>query len=1100
MAAAVLSSALSLIQDLVTRPQFQSPSKDAVAIHHDLDKLNGSMLQIQHLAADMAKEEEENGKDETVRHWLRQLRGAAYDAEDLIDECRFQLLARSNTDNGAQMPPEEVHDPTHPPSQHGIAVRIRSLRERLDEIAKQRETLHWESCRELDAEAELPPPLLFNVDDSVVCGRDDDKREVIELLLANHRRDLSVIPIVGPGGVGKTALARLVYDDATIRDHFDARGWVYLSEDFDLIRLISAIVVSLTNMKHIYVEQDHGKPLNCQILRGKRFLLVLDNVQNENQTLWNSLRALLSVGLEGSAIVATTRSESVAKFMQTVLSYNLIPLPEEECQLLFEHHAFGSQNLTDNLNLVAIGKRITKKLKGMPLAAKMIGKLLCTEKNEEKWHAILQSGVWESTGLDGVVSSALRLSYYGLPTCLRVCFTYTALFPKGYLFKKDRLVQLWMAQGFIQPMGRKLPEDIGVEYFDELLRRSFFQQIGANEHVFTVHDLIHDLVQTIASKEISRIKNENFSFVTSEARHLSLCPEELGAFIRSCNRPRVLRTFLIVHRVLDTCDVDYVWSKACSPLSMPNDLFVGLKFLRTLDLSETPIVSLPESIDSVIHLRYLGLRHTKIRRLPESLCGLYNLQTLDLRDSEKLEELPKSITNVTNLRHLYLPRYVSIIPMPQGIGKLTNLQTLSTFYVDHGEQNCAIMELKDLVNLRGKFEIAGLHNVASVDYVEDALKDLRHIAKLILSSGNNYDYGNLGEFDFSLFDRVVEDNQSLSNVHDELQTSTENVVQVSVPKEICNGLETTVFDRLRPHTNLMELVVRSYDSLQFPNWMGDASFSNLTSVELDFCSKCEVLPPLGQLPLLRHLAFNELSGLENIGQEFCGHDDMIRIKGFPSLETLQFRSMYRWQEWSYVEDGSFPRLRHLELNYCPKLRRLPHILPSLVNLVIWHCPELMALPMLPSLTRLEGCCNEMIWSSMPQDLISRLQDLSICESEDLASLPLENLHAIREFNISSCQQNTSHVAFLELHLLNLVFLKRFKIRRCPGIWFSPNHKLPPALQVLEILNCPLLEEWCHGHGSNELVHISRVIVDQKDFHLVAAERTKDADQGIYEDS
>ncbi|CAL9187749.1 unnamed protein product, partial [Musa hybrid cultivar] len=972
--------------------------------------------------------------------------------------------------------------------------RIRSLRERLDEIAKQRETLHWESCRELDAEAELPPPLLFNVDDSVVCGRDDDRREVIELLLANHRRDLSVIPIVGPGGVGKTALARLVYDDATIRDHFDARGWVYLSEDFDLIRLNSAIVVSVTNMKHFYVEQDHGKPLNCQILRGKRFLLVLDNVQNENQTLWNSLRALLTVGLEGSAIVATTRSESVAKFMQTVLSYNLIPLPEEECQLLFEHHAFGSQNLTDNLNLVAIGKRLTKKLKGMPLAAKMIGKLLCTEKNEEKWHAILQSGVWESTGLDGVVSSALRLSYYGLPTCLRVCFTYTALFPKGYLFKKDRLVQLWMAQGFIQPMGRKLPEDIGVEYFDELLRRSFFQQIGANEHVFTVHDLIHDLVQTIASKEICRIKNENFSFVTSEARHLSLCPEELGPFIRSCNRPRVLRTFLIVHRVLDTCDVDYVWSKACSPLSMPNDLFVGLKFLRTLDLSETPIVSLPESIDSVIHLRYLGLRHTKIRRLPESLCGLYNLQTLDLRDSEKLEELPKSITNVTNLHHLYLPRYVSIIPMPQGIGKLTNLQTLSTFYVDHGEQNCAIMELKDLVNLRGKFEIAGLHNVASVDYVEDALKDLRHIAKLILSSGINYDYGNLGEFDFSLFDRVVEDNQSLSNVHDELQTSTENVVLVSVPKEICNGLETTVFDRLRPHTNLMELVVRSYHSLQFPNWMGDASFSNLASVELEFCSKCEVLPPLGQLPLLRHLAFNELSGLENIGQEFCGHDAMIRIKGFPSLETLQFRSMYRWQEWSYVEDGSFPRLRHLELNYCPKLRRLPHILPSLVNLVIWHCPELMALPMLPSLTRLEGCCNEMIWSTMPQDLISRLQDLSICEFEDLASLPLENLYAIREFNISSCQQNTSHVAFLELHLLNLVFLKRFKIRRCPGIWFSPNHKLPPALQVLEILNCPLLEEWCHGHGSNELVHISRVIVDQKDFHLVAAERTKDADQ------
>ncbi|KAJ8484547.1 hypothetical protein OPV22_017032 [Ensete ventricosum] len=107
------------------------------------------------------------------------------------------------------------------------------------------------------------------------------------------------------------------------------------------------------------------------------------------------------------------------------------------------------------------------------------------------------------------------------------------------------------------------------------------------------------------------------------------------------------------------------------------------------------------------------------------------------------------------------------------------------------------MELKDLVNLRGKFEIVGLHNMASVDYVKDALKDLRHIAKLILSSGINYDNGNLGESDFSLFDGVNEDNQSLSNVHDELHTSTEDgVVRVSVPNEVCDGLEKTDFDRL----------------------------------------------------------------------------------------------------------------------------------------------------------------------------------------------------------------------------------------------------------------------------------------------------------------
>ncbi|WOL14696.1 hypothetical protein Cni_G23477 [Canna indica] len=421
------------------------------------------------------------------------------------------------------------------------------------------------------------------------------------------------------------------------------------------------------------------------------------------------------------------------------------------------------------------------------------------------------------------------------------------------------------------------------------------------------------------------------------------------------------------------------------------------------------------------------------------------------------------------------------------------------------DSSSVIMELKDLVNLRGELEIAGLHNVKNVDHASDVLKDKEHIVQLKLISGINSDYASYGEMDFSIFDDIIENPLNLpnkANLDDEHHTSRYTLLDgveqmtvkngISLPSQVCESVEKTVFDRLCPHTNLTELVIRSYHSLKFPNWICDTSFSNLLSVELDCCSKCEVLPPLGQLPLLRHLSIIEFSALEYISQEFCGEDVMLNIKGFPSLETLHFRSMYKWLEWSFIDDGSFPRLRRLELHYCPKLRGVPHFFPSLVELVMWFCPKLTALSMLPSLANLElqQNCNEMLWSSVPQDLISRLQHLKIDGFKELTSLPLQHLSTIRELYISNCQQNASQVAFLESHFCHLAFLEHFSISYCPGVWFSPNLELPISLQFMEILHCPLVKEWCQMHGNDKLFHVSRVIIDQEDYHPVAAEETE----------
>ncbi|CAL9136923.1 unnamed protein product, partial [Musa textilis] len=820
----------------------------------DLNRLQDTLRRIQAVLADAEVREI---REESVKLWLRELKALAYDADDVLDEYNYELLRPQSTTGKRKR--DEGSDSTAAVLA-GLADRIKRLRERFDEIARERDALHLKEEageRRQDTVSE-PLPTSSLVDDSSVYGRQEDRKKLVDLLLSERGGDkVSVLAIVGMGGIGKTTLAQYVYNHDEVCAQFDIRVWIYVSVDFDVRSITRTIIKFITGSSCDDSELDLLHSTLKKLLTKKRFLLVLDDVWNELPSPWESLSSPMAYA-SSTKIMITTRNESVARVMQTMPPYCLGALDDHFCQLLFDRYAFkdnapGLPNARTTLE--GIGRQIVRKCNGLPLAAKTLGSLLRFEDDEEKWQDILESELWGSFDEGrNEIFAALRLSYHRMPTHLKQCFVYCSLFQKGHLFEKDHIVKLWMAQDYIQPSSGSQLEDEGGSYFDELLQRQFFQiskLSDAKDENYVMHDVIHDLAKSIAGEDYIMTEDHKLSNISEDVLHATLIPNSNDTTERDTtvqfqflNEPKRLRT-LVTQNII------------C--IEMPNDVFQNLRLLRSLDLSFTTIEKLPDSIGNLIHLRYIGLRSTNLRHLPQSLCQLYNLQTLDLKRCEFLSDLPRGIGNLINLRHLILPimgdRHVCI---PPGIRKLTNLQTLPIFYVKPDRFHCGIEELKELVNLRS------LHIVGPYKMDEEWgpwLKNMKNLQKVSLR-WFSYDHGPCGYSD---------------------STNLENGDNM-------------------PHENqrrmsLMEFVVEGYNGPRLPRWLGDPSFSNLATIRLELCNdKCILLPSLGQLVSLKHLSIGGMQRLQRVDREFWG-GGMVVGKGFPALETLEVTEMPEWKEW-----------------------------------------------------------------------------------------------------------------------------------------------------------------------------------------------------------
>jgi hypothetical protein len=341
------------------------------------------------------------------------------------------------------------------------------------------------------------------VNESEICGRGKEKEELVNVLLSNED-DLPIYATWGMGGLGKTTLAQLVYNEERVRQQFGLRIWVCVSTDFDLRRLIRAIIESIDGASCDLQELDPLQRCLQEKLNGKKFLLVLDDVWDDYGDRWSKLKEVLRSGAKGSAVIITTRNEMVARRMATAFVQHMERLSEEDSWDLFQQLAIGMRRKEEWGQLEYIGVSIVKKCGGVPLAIKALGNLMRLKEREDQWIAVKENEIWDLREEASEILPALRLSYTNLSPHVKQCFAFCAIFPKDEVMRREELIALWMANGFISCSGEMDLHFMGIEIFNELVGRSFLQEVeddGFGNITCKMHDLMHDLAQSIAAQE-----------------------------------------------------------------------------------------------------------------------------------------------------------------------------------------------------------------------------------------------------------------------------------------------------------------------------------------------------------------------------------------------------------------------------------------------------------------------------------------------------------------------------------------------------------------------------------------------------------------------
>ncbi|XP_056165315.1 putative disease resistance protein At3g14460 [Syzygium oleosum] len=712
-------------------------------------------------------------------------------------------------------------------------------------------------------------------------------------------------------------------------------------------------------------------------------------------------------------------------------------LSPDACMTLFAFHALGDRNFDGRTDLEVLGRKIVEKCKGLPLAVKALAGLLRAKVSPREWEAVLNSKIWDLPEERINILPALKLSYLHLPSYLRRCFAYCAIFPQDYEIQRDELIHWWIAEGFVEGKEGKDRWNAGLNYFDELVSRSLFQNSSSSELRFLMHDLVNDLAKLVAGAthfSSGELEFEHDKKNASLARHASfissihIVPERFKIY----HQMKGLRSFISLRK--QSSPYSYLSQKVIC------DLLQALKYLRVISLSHYGIGEVPDCIGKLRHLRHLNLSYTNIKMLPKSIVALYNLEALMLRGCNELIKLPEDMEKLINLRYLDITDTPSLIGMPLNIGNLVGLEMLSKFVVGT-ENGSRLKELKNLENLRGELCISDLHMVQEARDATDAnLYTKKGICRLTMQWCRDFE-----------------------NFRDE-------------------ELEAKVLDLLCPHQNLQILKIFFYGGLEFPSWLGSPPHVNIVHLHLHGCRRAKTLPSLGQLSSLKELYIEGLNAICKVGSEFYG-----TRSPFMSLITLEFKDMPLWEDWSHwvgtEEVGVlFPRLEHLIIQDCPILiGTLPSQLSSLIELEINSCPRMDASPSITSLPSLEKLkfrgCNEGVLKSLVN--LTSLTALAVKDVANLTCLShgfTSSLIKLEELEMGNCKKLLYLWQDIDI-IGNLACLKRLVVHNCSEfIYFGAGKgdiELPINLETIELTDCVNLEKLpCKMHTLSSLINLT----------------------------
>ncbi|XP_040370658.1 putative disease resistance protein RGA3 [Rosa chinensis] len=508
----------------ITIQQVQQQVKLVVDVKKEVANLTHNFQAIEVVLKDA---EERQVKEATVKLWLDDLKDVSNEMEDVLDDWNTEILRlqiekqEKEAGNALDTTKKKVCLCIPTASfcygqvgrvifRHGIAIKIKDLNEKLATIARRRQDFNFQYTKSATEHIERQKTTSF-VDQTF--GRVDEKELLVRKLLSESNpkgQSPLVIPIVGMGGIGKTTLSQLAYNDKRVQENFKDRIWVCVSDPFDELNIAKTILARLGgNVNSISSDLDAFFECLQKSIEGKKFLLVLDDVWNQDYMKWANLKLhLQQKDAVGSKIIVTTRKEEVARMMGAPdNTINLKVLSDENCWSLFAGIAFANSNQDECRNLEPIGRDIVNKCKGFPLIAKTLGGLMLCKKTKREWQDVLSSKIWELDIVEQQVFQPLLLNFYDLTPMIKRCLLYCVIFPKDSIINKEVLIKLWMSQGFLGSVGNKEKTmiDIGESYFNNLVMRSFFQNFKKDKFgdikQCQMHDIVHDFLQFLTKNE-----------------------------------------------------------------------------------------------------------------------------------------------------------------------------------------------------------------------------------------------------------------------------------------------------------------------------------------------------------------------------------------------------------------------------------------------------------------------------------------------------------------------------------------------------------------------------------------------------------------------
>ncbi|CAH1435940.1 unnamed protein product [Lactuca virosa] len=911
-----------------------------ISLHGTLDLLRAKI-----------RDAERQKGTEAVMVWLKQLKDVVGKADDVLDEVHYEMLRRHKIEN--------------------INETLLKINTEANRLGLQNEQYPVGPVPDHLYRETIPHPEEFKI-----VGREVDELRIIELLTQSRMEEkLTVLPIVGMGGIGKTAFAKSIYNDKRIEQHFDVRAWLCVSVKVDIITLLTKIYESLAGKKP---ESDSKVNLIKSLeekLGSKRYFLVLDDVWVEERPYWEEFRrCMIGVNSQnGSGILVTTRKLEIGTTGMKADSCHLKGLSHHHCWHIFRERAFVA-GTSPSPELESIGHEIVKKCGGLPLLLNVIGGMLANYNNDkEKWLSIQNSKGKTGPTLDGF-----------------------------------RLVQA-------DEEKNKEMEDVGNDIFQNLVSNSLFQDDERDEYGHITRCRMHDMVKHLSFYQ-ERKEDDEFKAKVSMFTERDTVARSLHTlFIRGEVEKKFSFQPLKCMRILKL--------KSCG-IEKIDDSIGELVHLRYLNLSYNKIRVLPKSIGKLYHLQTLKLPRD-LNQFPETMRNL-----ISLRYFQCDKNIPANIVGqLTSLRTL--PSFTVLRRKGHGIKELRHLNNLGGKLHIGGLENVRSKEDAVKANLSRKKRLYDIHFSWNVDdqgssrVDKDVLEGLQPPQDVKILKIDSFCGDNFPEWVMKMAVNIDRKEMPLDKLVEIRLYGCRSCLSLPTLEHLPH-LRDLVLERMDSLTYLRSSDVTgsskplspSLRSLQLKHmkrlekWIDGAPNSSimispvLESLEIRFCHKINLLDECHPHPLIS-LKIWGCIGLVSIKS----------IEGLTSLESLEIIMCRRLLEIINLPNQCHS-LKTLTIMYCTNLTSLPHetfdCFSFLKRLELGpFSRELDSFPSLQGIEKLRDHLHSLYLDGwyhcelMPEEIqhLTSLTELTIRRFK-IQELPiwLTNMSSIRYLRFNNCER------------------------------------------------------------------------------------------------